>query len=255
MPEYRKTFRAIVSSDWSECLSPNGPFDPMWFNYPHLRDALTGVFREYTGNLITLRTAVSKIKELLPQSLTPEQMYDYLNASFRTYKGVPQLMQWCMDHDILFMLNTTGTQGYFQAALAKNLIPGIPAIAANPMISYPQLSSAGIFDYEINEIEDKPKNTEKVMNLFNIPPEKIIVMGDSGGDGPHFQWAQLIGAHRIGSMTKQSLTKFCESRSIKINTYFGINYQPGSPRDLEAEMNINFMDLTGIFAEIFELSQ
>ena len=34
MSENLPQFQAMVSTDWSECLSPNGPFDPITFNYP-----------------------------------------------------------------------------------------------------------------------------------------------------------------------------------------------------------------------------
>jgi hypothetical protein len=36
-------YKAVVSSDWSECLSPNGPFDPISFNYPELSGQLSNI--------------------------------------------------------------------------------------------------------------------------------------------------------------------------------------------------------------------
>jgi hypothetical protein len=31
-----KTYKGMLSSDWSQCLSPNGPFDPLIFLYPEM---------------------------------------------------------------------------------------------------------------------------------------------------------------------------------------------------------------------------
>ena len=55
-------YKAIVSSDWSECLSPNGPFDPITFNFPALEDELNQIFKEYTGNLVSLAYATDIIR-------------------------------------------------------------------------------------------------------------------------------------------------------------------------------------------------
>ncbi len=76
-------FRALFSSDWSECLSPNGPFDPIAFNYPEHQAQLERIFKQYTGNAITLNAAVESINKLLPCGPTQEQMDAYLDASFR----------------------------------------------------------------------------------------------------------------------------------------------------------------------------
>ncbi len=94
----------------------------------------------------------------------------YLDASFVTYKGVTDLIQWCIKNDILFMINTTGMQGYFQRAMAKGLLPQGIVVAANPMISYP---GHEMEMYEVREVEDKAKNTETVMRLYGIPPNKV----------------------------------------------------------------------------------
>ncbi len=40
-----RPYRAILSSDWNECLAPCGPFDLIAFNYPEHQEALTAVFR------------------------------------------------------------------------------------------------------------------------------------------------------------------------------------------------------------------
>jgi hypothetical protein len=102
-------YKAVISSDWSECLSPNGPFDPIAFNYPELEPNLKRIFRCYTGNTISLRTAIGEIERLLPKDLSVAKMDAYLDAQFQTYKGVPELIQWCKSRDILFMINTTST--------------------------------------------------------------------------------------------------------------------------------------------------
>ena len=49
MPIARRKYKAMISSDWSECLSPNGPFDPIAYNYPNLTDALEQIFRQVHG--------------------------------------------------------------------------------------------------------------------------------------------------------------------------------------------------------------
>lgn len=245
-------FRAIVSSDWSECLSPNGPFDPMTFNYPELGRDLDRVFREYTSNKISLTQATTFIEKLLPEPLTQDQMDSYLDASFQTYTGVPSLIEWCARHDILFMLNTTGTQGYFQRAIAKSLLPPIPTISANPMIRFPQPSDGLRYVHEVREISDKPKSTQAVMKALNLPPSKILVMGDSGGDGPHFEWGASSGAFLVGSMTKHSLATYCRSRNIAISSYFGLIYGPGENRDLDKEMKVDFMELARLIEKVLE---
>ena len=77
----------------------------------------------------------------------------------------------------------------------------------------------------------------------NIPPKKIIIMGDSGGDGPHFKWGAEIKALLIGSMTKPSLKKYCDQHNVKIDLEFGISYADGNDRDQQKEMLIDFIDL------------
>ena len=121
----------------------------------------------------------------------------YLDADFATYRGVPDFIQWCRDHDILFMINTTGPQGYFQRMLARNLIPDVPFVASNPLIRFSGESEAPRYMYWVNEIEDKPKNTQSVMNSSGIGPNRVVIVGDSGGDGPHFRWGGSMGAYLI----------------------------------------------------------
>ncbi len=250
----RKTeFRALFSSDWSECLSPNGPFDPIAFNYPEHQKQLELIFKQYTGNAITLNAAVESINELLPGGLTQEQMDAYLDSSFSTYYGVPELIEWCLGRGILFMINTTGTQGYFQRAFSKDLLPHVPVVSANPFINFPGRNDETSYAHHVLEIDDKGRNTEAVMREIGVAPNKVIVMGDSGGDGPHFKWAASVGAYLIGSMTKASLAEYCRTRDIRINKRFGLSYGSGEKRDLEMEMEANFMDLRILIEDVLDI--
>lgn len=239
--------KAMISSDWNECLAPCGPFDPIAFVHPQIKADLAGVFRLYTGNQISLSEATRRIGGLLPKPISEKQMDEYLDASFVTYKGVRQLINWCKKKGILFMINTTGMQGYFQRAMAKGLLPEGIVVAANPMISYPGHWTEM---YEVLEIEDKAKNTEAVMRQYGIPPEKIIVMGDSGGDGAHFAWGASVGAYLVGSMSKPSLESFCKAKGIEINTRFGAAYSEGEKKEIEKEMAVDFMGLAPVIERV-----
>jgi len=242
-------YRGIFSSDWSECLSPNGPFDPIAAAYPQLDEDLRRIFREYTGNRISLRQATSQIRNLMPEPLSAEQMDSYLKQHFRTYSGVPELMQWCLEKGILFMINTTGTQGYFQRVFELGLLPEIPVVAANPMIRFGNAHYAR-YAHEVLEIEDKAKNTRAVMESLGLQPANVVVMGDSGGDGPHFRWASQAGAFTIGSMTKSSLDGYCASHGIHINHFFGLKYAPAAIRDHHSEMAVDFKELAKVIARV-----
>jgi hypothetical protein len=233
----------MISSDWNECLAPCGPFDPIAFAYPELDGELSGIFRMYTGNQISLSEATRRIGGLIPESLTEKQMDAYLDARFATYRGVVDLIWWCAKNQVLFMINTTGMQGYFQRAMVKGLLPQGVKVAANPMISYP---GQGTEMYEVREIENKAKNTETVMRAHGISPNKVIVIGDSGGDGPHFAWGASVGAHLIGSMTKPSLEKYCMEKGIEISARFGVTYSEGEKRDPAREMEVDFMGLVAV---------
>jgi len=246
-------YKAIVSSDWSECLSPNGPFDPIAFNYPELESNLKRIFRAYTGNAISLKTALGEIERLLPEDFTLARMDAYLDAQFQTYEGVPELIEWCLSRDILFMINTTGTQGYFQRVFAKQLIPVVPVVAANPLIRFPDGASEDRYRQEVLEMEDKPKSTMAVLGTYGLPSTKVVVMGDSGGDGPHFQWAADEGAFSIGIMAKQSLIRYCELRHIRVSRFFGWFYGSGEARNPEKEMKFDFRELRNVFQEALDL--
>lgn len=246
-------YKALVSSDWNECLAPSGPFDPISFTYPDLEPELLALFAEYTGNKISLADATQRILALIPPRLTIDQMDAYLDAKFSTYLGVSELIEWCLSHNILFMINTTGTQGYFQRAFAKNLLPVIPIVAANPLISFPRVGDGRRYKYPIIDIEDKPKHTESVMISLGISPKRVVVIGDSGGDGPHFHWGGSTGAFLIGSMTKPSLEIYCKERGVIINKRFGPCYSAGEDTDRAREMRTNFMELTDSLSAVFDL--
>lgn len=246
-------YKALVSSDWNECLAPCGPFDPISFAFPDLTTELTRIFRQYTANEISLTEATRRISVIMPDSVSPEQMDAYLEASFLTYRGVPELVEWCHGRNILFMVNTTGLQGYFQRVFAKNLLPPVPVVAANPIIRFVGVENDSRYELEVMEIEDKPKNTELVRRSHGIPMEKVVVIGDSGGDGPHFQWAAENGAFLIGSMTKSSLYLYCKKSEISVHKHFGISYESTGPRKLDREMEVNFMDLAYLIEALLDL--
>ncbi len=249
----QKKFKGLISSDWSECLSPNGPFDPLAFAFPDLQKNLERVFRNYTGNVITLQEAVREIQGMMPSLPTKEQMDAYLDASFSTYMGVSDFLQWCLDHDVLFMINTTSNQGYFQRAIRKGLIPSVPVIAANPLIRFPDPSDGNRYAMQVIEIDDKPKNTAHVMKEWGIAPEQTIAIGDSGGDGPHFVWGHRQNIHLIASMAKPSLINYCASHNVTIHRFVGVMYESGQSRDLRRELQYNFMDLVPVVSDILGL--
>jgi len=243
-------YKAMVSSDWNGCLAPCGPFDFISFAYPRLQSDLTAIFRQYTGNLISLGEAAGQIRELLPGPITAEQMDAYLDESFTTYTGVPQLIDWCSSNNILFMINTTGMIGYFQRIFAKRLLPRVPVISAHPLICFPQKTNGFFRVYELLETRDKSKNTDAVARSLAIPAAKIFLLGDSGGDGPHFEWGAAKGAFLIGSMTKPSLDIYCRKKAIEINLRFGLDYTRRERASLREELQINFMDLIDTIGEI-----
>lgn len=250
MPEKNLKYKAIVSSDWSECLSPSGPFDFISFTYPELDAELKNVFKQYTGNIISLGAAAQKLQKLLPGPISEEQMDAYLDKSFVTYKGVPDLIEWCLSNNILFMINTTAMIGYFQRVFAKGLLPRVPVLSANPLVRYAKGETDPNYVYDLFETQDKSKNTNAVARRFNLPAEKIILMGDSGGDGPHFEWGAGKGAFLIGSMTKPSLESFCRTRDINIDLHFGLSYSEGEEKDPQKEMQTDFKNLSLKIAEI-----
>ena len=249
MFEKNKAYKAIVSSDWNECLAPCGPFDFISFNYPQLTTALETIFKQYTGNVIPLAKAINQIQKLLPSPITEEQMDLYLNESFATYRGVPELIEWCRSRNILFMINTTGMIGYYQRVFAKHLFPKVPVLSAHPMVRYPKCATDPPQIYDLLETTDKGKNTESACRSLNIPFNKIIIMGDSGGDGPHFKWGAASKALLIANMIKPSLQIYCEEKNIPINAKFGPSHENGRAKDLRKEMQTDFMDLVPIIED------
>ena len=243
MEKKKSHIHGILSSDWSECLSPSGPFDFIAFNFPQLEPMLNEIFRSYTGNRISLGEAGLRVKKILPGPVTTDMMDAYLDQAFAVYRGVPELIEWCLSHGILFMINTTAMIGYFQRVFAKGLLPRVPVLSANPLIRYAASGTDPGDVYELNETRDKGKNTAAVVQHFGIPGGRIVVMGDSGGDGPHFEWAARAGAFIIGSMTKHSLSSYCRERDIPIRLRFGVSYGEGEGRDVEKEKRFDFMNL------------
>lgn len=242
-------YKAVLSSDWNECLAPCGPFDAILYHYPDLAPHLEGVFREYTQNRITLGEAVATIETLQPAPLTPEEMDAYLDSEFCTYPGVSGLIDWCLSRDILFMINTTGMIGYFQRIFAKQLLPGVPVLSAHPMIRYPSRDTDPETLLALWETTDKGRHTEMVVRTAGVPFHKVALMGDSGGDGPHFEWGATAGARLIGSMTKFSLERFCKDKGIRIHHTFGLTYSKEERPTRQREMEVDFMDLTDILKD------
>jgi hypothetical protein len=249
MEKQPRPFTAILSSDWSECLSPSGPFDFIAFAYPRTAPELEHVFRSYTGNLISLGQACLQIQKILPGPITPEMMDAYLDRSYAVYRGVPELIEWCLAKGILFMLNTTGMIGYFQRVFAKGLLPVVPVLSANPLFRYPPCAGDPPVILDLHETRDKGRNTAAAAARAGVPAKRVIVMGDSGGDGPHFEWAHQAGAFIIGSMTKHSLATYCDQRGIPIGRRFGLAYGKDEARNVEREMAIDFRELTRTIEE------
>jgi hypothetical protein len=75
-------------------------------------------------------------------------------------------------------------------------------------------------------------------------------VGDSGGDGPHFEWGTKKGAFLIGSMTKPSLDNHCHKNKIVINLRFGLDYSLEEKKDPQKELQVNFMDLAPVIEDI-----
>jgi hypothetical protein len=133
--------------------------------------------------------------------------------------------------------------GYFQRARVKRLLPALDAVSAHPMLRFASVPGVEISFHDLYEIEDKPKNTQKVMERFHLPASRLFILGDSGGDGPHFAWGAARGAHLVGCMTKPSLKAYCRKHHIRLNLDFGLSPPPGEPRDPQSEMGFDYMEL------------
>lgn len=239
----KQEFQYLVSSDWSECLSPNGPFDPLIHVWPELESDLTRTFSSYTSNEISLSRAIEEIQALLPRELTSRDMDAFLRERFAAYNGLSRLINWCLSRGAAFMINSTGPMGYFQRAMANGFLPRIPLLSAHPFLQYPSAETDPEHIFPLREIEDKGVNTQAALDALDIPPQNAAVVGDSGGDGPHFAWAAERGALRIGVNTKSSLESYCAERGITIHSRVGVAYRAGESRDKEAESQT---DLTKI---------
>ena len=246
----QRPFKAMVSTDWNECLSPMGPFDPFIFAYPDIKEELERIFKEYTSNKMPLSKAMNLLKDICPRALTQKQMDSYLEKKFATYTGVSELIEWCKRNDVFFMINTTASIGFFQRVLARGLLPPISALSAHPAFRYGHCKTDPDMLFELLEITDKPVNTKKAADLRLIPYEKIVIIGDSGGDGPHFEWGAENGAFLVGSMTKWSLEGYCKDRGIQIDHYIGPCYAVDEKRDIEREMATDFDQLKDIIRRI-----
>jgi hypothetical protein len=249
----KRKYRALFSSDWNECLAPCRPFDVIIHHYPENSAHVQSIFRQYTGNIISLGEAVRQISTLLPQGLTTSQMDAYLEQDFVTYPGVAGLVRWCHDHGILFMVNTTGMIGYFQRALAKGYLPPLPVLAAHPLVRFDPLPSDPARILPLMETTDKAVHTAATAAQYAIDANSIFLMGDSGGDGPHFEWGARVGAHLIGSMTKPSLQRYCHDRGIVINHYVGHTYAPEEPISPDKEMAGSFTGIRKIMESVLGL--
>ncbi len=248
-PEYV----GMVSSDWSHCLSPCGPFDVIAFHYPELRSPLEAVFKRYTSNTLSLGQAIEQIKTLWPTPISEDQMDRYLEAHFKTYTGVPELIEWCGRHRILFMINSTGMVGFFQRALANALLPPVAALSAHPWVKFARRTTDPGVIYPLSEISDKGVHTAAAAAQFKISSAHILVIGDSGGDGPHFQWAQSVGATMVTSMAKSSLLAYCQQNGIVPQYRFGHRYAIDEAIDPDKEMGYNFEALKKIISHVINI--
>jgi len=246
-------YRAIISSDWNECLAPCGPFDYIGYSHPELVPALNEIFRQYTGNQISLEHAVQRVNALLPEPVSLGQMDAYLDSAFRTYKGVANLLEWCCSRQNFFMLTTTGAMGYFQRVFAKNLLPRLPAISAYPEPQFSREKTDPGIVFNLFQTTDKGRHTEVAARKLGVPMDRIVLIGDSGGDGPHFKWGAEKGVFLIASMQKPSLQRYCEKEGIQPDCHFGRSYAEGEPLDRAAEMTHDFMDLAPVIEKALDL--
>ncbi len=246
-----KRYKAIISSDWNQCLAPCGPFDPITAAYPELTAELTAVFKAYTGNRISLGDAGRALQTLVPAPLSAGQMDAYLDAGFATYAGVPDFIAWCLSRDILFMINTTGLTGYFQRIFARRLLPPVAVLSSNDLLRYPDSGSDPPLMLGLEETQDKGRNTQQVIRLLEKPPAKCILMGDSGGDGPHFEWGAENGAYLIAVLPKPSLLQYCRDKDVDIDYFFDTETQPlahGTVRKNNG--GLDFMALTAVIDDL-----
>jgi len=100
------------------------------------------------------------------------------------------------------MLNTTRIRAGTPAA--------DPGAIRQPDVTLPEDACDPATLLDLFETQDKGRNTAAVAAKMGVPAERIIVMSDSGWDGPHFERAYQAGAFTISSMTKPSLAVYCD---------------------------------------------
>ncbi|GAB6162786.1 hypothetical protein JCM12298_19460 [Desulfothermus naphthae] len=225
----KQKYKALISSDWNECLSPSRPFDPILFKYPELSEKIHDIFKKYTSNQISYKEGLKIIKSCLPSPITLGDMDRYLREKFSVYPGVLEFIDWCKENNVLFMINTTGFIGYFQRAMSLGLLPHIKIISGSPFIRFNDSLISSYF-LELYDTKDKQKNTQLIIEKYNI--KKVILIGDSGGDGPHFVWGKQNGYILIGCMVKPSIISFCDKHSVKIDEFVGDYKSPQEKIDL-----------------------
>ena len=118
------------------------------------------------------------------------------------------------------------------------------------MIRFSETGSDPRHIYDLFETGDKANNTETAIRSFGISSDRVVLMGDSGGDGPHFEWGSKTGAFLIASMTKSSLDEYCSKKNIEIDLRFGIDRTRDDKRNVREEMQVNFMDLATTIEDI-----
>ena len=152
------------------------------------------------------------------------------------------------------MVNTTGSIGYFQRVLAKKLIPSIPLLSAHPSTCYAKGKSDPEYVLQLFEVRDKGPNTQQAISVMNLSSPKIVLMGDSGGDGPHFQWGAANNAFLIGSLTKPSLKRYCRMNGIRMDLMFGAACDAAGDKNQKAETGIDFRELMPVIADVTGIS-
>lgn len=248
------SYKGMISSDWSHCLSPNGPFDPLVYLYPDLKPDLHLIFKRYTGNEIPLGRAIDQVTGLLPGWPSSDQLDLYLEARFATYPGVPELIRWCHRNRILFMINSTGFAAYFQRIFSKGLLPPVDVLSAQSKWRFHTEQVSPVQLINLQEVKDKARNTAAIAENFSIADHRIVLMGDSGGDGPHFEWGATIGATLIGSMAKPSLLKYCRDRKIIIHHQLGHTYQPGESISTDKESDFDFRSVRAVIESTLDIN-
>jgi len=155
-----RPFRAILSSDWSECLSPSGPFDFIAFTYPQLEPELKEVFGSYTGNLISLGEACIRIKKILPGRLRGNDGC-VSGRSYAVYRGVPELIEWCLGEGVLFNDQHDRDDRLFSTGVRKWPSAADPGALRQPAVPLPDGRRRSAHHSRSARNPDKGKNTPR----------------------------------------------------------------------------------------------